>query len=835
MDSRRDFIKKAALLSAGTGLLGALPPAIQKAFAINPQTGSTYLDAEHIVVLMQENRSFDHCYGSLQGVRGYNDPRAVRLPNKNLVWLQSNAAGDTYAPFRLNLMETKSTWLGNLPHSWGNQVDARNGGRYDKWLDAKPSGNKKYADMPLTLGYYNRQDIPFYYSLADAFTICDQNFCSSLTGTTPNRLYLWSGTIKAGQTADSQACVMNEDADYDTEVSWKTFPERLEENGIAWKIYQNELSVGVGFEGEEDAWLANFGDNPLEYFTQYNVRFSEGYIKNIQKRSEKLAEEINKIETAAKLLPNDGKDDAKLQRRLKKLKEESQRIPDEQAKYTKANFGKLSEHEKNIHKKAFSTNTKDPHYHSLETLTYKDGDKERNVQVPKGDVLHEFREDVNTGKLPTVSWIVAPENFSDHPASPWYGSWYISEVMDILTKKPEVWQKTIFILCYDENDGYFDHVPPFVAPNPNDPNTGLVSKGIDAGLEFVTLEQDKRTKHAPKESSIGLGYRVPLVIASPWSRGGAVNSQVFDHTSIVQFMENFLNTKFGKSIKETNITEWRRTVCGDLSSVFKPYHGEKITAPLVVTRNEFVEDIHKAQFKKDPFGFKKLDKTEIEEMNKNALHELMPKQEKGTRVSNALPYELYVNGKLSDDKKSFGIQFKVGNEIFGKQAAGAPFNVHANIGKDVLVRNYAVKAGDILNDSWLIDSFENANYHLEVYGPNGFYRGFKGKENHPKLIIELQYQQQPNTRRNAMLHINNADEQWTGAIEVADNAYNTQSQQMFLNKNEKRGLILDFNKNGGWYDFSIKIIGDDNFEYRFAGRVETGKDSITDPFMGRVI
>jgi len=88
MDSRREFLKKASLLAGGSGLLNVLPPAIARAMMIDPAPGSTYLDAEHIVLLMQENRSFDHIYGTLQGVRGFNDPRVIRLPNQNLVWLQ---------------------------------------------------------------------------------------------------------------------------------------------------------------------------------------------------------------------------------------------------------------------------------------------------------------------------------------------------------------------------------------------------------------------------------------------------------------------------------------------------------------------------------------------------------------------------------------------------------------------------------------------------------------------------------------------------------------------------------------------------------------------------
>src|SRR4026208_2613397 len=107
MENRREFIKKAALLSGGAGLLHTLPDSIQKAVAIDPAIGSTFYDAEHVVILMQENRSFDHCYGSLQGVRGFNDPRAIRLPNKNLVWLQTNSNGETFVPFRLNIKDTK--------------------------------------------------------------------------------------------------------------------------------------------------------------------------------------------------------------------------------------------------------------------------------------------------------------------------------------------------------------------------------------------------------------------------------------------------------------------------------------------------------------------------------------------------------------------------------------------------------------------------------------------------------------------------------------------------------------------------------------------------------
>ena len=222
MTSRRSFLKKAALFSGASGVSQFLPGSIKKAFAIDPAPGTTFMDAEHIVLLMQENRSFDHTFGTLQGVRGFNDPRAIRLANDNPVWLQTNEKGETYAPFHLDIKDTKVTWMGSLPHSWSNQVDARNNGRYDQWLQAKKPGNNDYADMPLTMGYYTRDDIPFYYALADAFTVCDQHFCSSLTGTTPNRLYFWSGTIRPAQNENAQANVWNGESDYDAWVIWPT-------------------------------------------------------------------------------------------------------------------------------------------------------------------------------------------------------------------------------------------------------------------------------------------------------------------------------------------------------------------------------------------------------------------------------------------------------------------------------------------------------------------------------------------------------------------------------------------------------------------------------------
>jgi phospholipase C len=851
-DTRRDFIKKAAMLTGAAGLTNLLPASIQKAMAINPAPGTTWADAEHIVLLMQENRSFDHCFGTLKGVRGYNDPRAISLPNKNPVWLQSNKKGETYAPFHLDIKNTNATWMNCLPHSWANQVNARNDGKFDQWLNEKRSGIEEYKDMPLTLGYHNRQDIPFHYAFADAFTVCDQHFCSSLTGTTPNRLFFWTGTIREEQNEQARARVWNEDADYGT-LTWATYPERLEDAGISWKCYQNEMSVPLDFEGEEESWLSNFGDNPLEYFKQYNIKLYKKHILYLQKRKVALPAEIEAMEKKLAALPKGDAHIDHLQLQLKQLKADLESLNNDPSQLDPASFDKLSAKEKSLHLKAFAVNTGDRHYRELSTLKYDDNGTKREMKVPKGDVLHQFREDVKTGKLPTVSWLTAPENFSDHPSAPWYGAWYLSEVLDILTHNPEVWKKTIFILTYDENDGYFDHIPPFTAPHSHKKGTGKVSEGIDTRVDFVTVEQEHDRNGFPKkydrENSIGLGYRVPMVIASPWSRGGYVNSEVFDHTSSLQFLETFISKKTGKKVIEQNISDWRRTVCGDLTSAFRPYNGEKIANPAFLEKDEFVEGIHKAQFKKVPSSYKSLSADDVA-LIKKAPHAspYMPKQEKGIKPACALPYELYADGMLSEDKKNFEIKFKAGNSVFGSKAVGAPFNVYApgNYAsfhdpqrmEAVRTWSYAAKAGDTLTDSWPLNEFENNNYYLRTYGPNGFYRAFKGNANDPGIGVQLTYQ--TNGKKltgNVVLTFWLVGTTVPVTVDVVDNAYKTGTKQLTIQQESfaPQTIKLDLGEQHGWYDFSIKVKGYGDFEKRYAGRVETGNPSYTDPVMGGVI
>ncbi|MEO6188584.1 MAG: alkaline phosphatase family protein, partial [Ginsengibacter sp.] len=479
---------------------------------------------------------------------------------------------------------------------------------------------------------------------------------------------------------------------------------------------------------------------------------------------------------------------------------------------------------------------------------------ERKLPVPKGDVLHQFRKDVESGQLPSVSWLVPSQNFSDHPDSPWYGSWLTSEILDILTKNPEVWKKTIFILTYDENDGYFDHVPPFVAPDPKDPLTGKCSPGINTSGEYVRLENELNQGVGKKEARggpIGLGFRVPMIIASPWSRGGKVCSQVFDHTSTLQFLEEFLNKKFNKNIKEENISDWRRTVCGNLTSVFTLYDENKKHVPYL-SRDPFLEKIYNAKFKEEPSSFKKLTGDEIKKINLDpATSQAMSTQEPGTRPANPLPYQLYASGKLSSDKKHFEINIEARNEIFGNRAAGSPFIVYApgeylsleserknqkNF-EQARAWHYALTAGNKLTEKWSMDAFGNNNYHLRVYGPNGFFREFTGNGKDPELEIGCDYERSRLSKNkltgNLELNIKNLDSKDSRNIKVIDHGYGKPPSFKKISASGEEIIVLNLKESSGWYDFSIAVKDSNEFSRRYAGRVETGDESISDPLLGR--
>jgi phospholipase C len=836
MQTRRDFLKFATMMSGGAGLSAFTPDVIKRAYAIQPDPGSTYVDAEHIVVLMQENRSFDHAFGSLQGVRGFNDPRAIRLANGNSVFVQTNAAGVSYAPWRMGIRDTKATWMGSLPHSRESQVDAWNNGRHDGWLEAKKSHSDEYAKLPLTMGHYTREDLPFYYALADAFTICDQNYCSAMTSTTPNRSFLWTGTVRNEQRVDSDVFMRNDEIEVGG-MTWPTYPERLQKAGVSWKCYQNELTRSGGLSHEEHSWLSNFTCNLLEYFSAYNVEAYPDSVLGIQERMAALTPLVESLERKAVTSQS-----PRLQIELERQRAALERLRVASKKSGEALYKELSEQQRALHDSAFVTNAGDPHFRILETLKFEDANVREHMQVPAGDIFHQFRKDVNQGKLPTISWLVAPSKFSDHPALPWYGAWYVSEAMNILTSNPAIWKKTIFILTYDENDGYFDHAPVFVAADPKRPETGRASEGINTGLEYTYAADELKqgaSEGSARSGPIGMGFRVPMIIASPWSRGGWVNSQLFDHTSVLMFMEQFLQKKYGKNVQEENLSAWRRVVSGDLISAFRPYHPDS-PGLHYVDRNSFAISIQEARNKQLPSGFSALTQSEVEEINRGGLHSsVMPKQEPGTRQACAIPYEFYADGSLDLSGKQFNIQLKAGKETHKESSAGTAFNVYLhnllpsgeNAGNRLNVATYTVGRGQQLQEAFPLSLFEHDRYSIEVHAPNGFYRSFRGNSTAKRLTVQAKYEQKNGKATgNIVLSLANPGDQSLPAT-ITDNAYKAATKKLMLAANKEQDIPLDLSKSHNWYDFTVSW-DEGRCESRFAGHVDDGVPSVTDPFMG---
>jgi phospholipase C len=260
-------------------------------------------------------------------------------------------------------------------------------------------------------------------------------------------------------------------------------------------------------------------------------------------------------------------------------------------------------------------------------------------------------------------------------------------------------------------------------------------------------------------------------------------------------------------------------------------------------RDEFIKSIHRAQFKNPPSNYKQLSKKEIKQINKTPHSApFMPVQEQGIRSSCALPYELYADGMLSDDKKTFEIILKAGNEFFGESSAGSPFHVYAPgkyIDEEVRTWAYAVAAGDELKDSWPVNDFENGHYHLRVYGPNGFFREFMGSETDAAIDVMMQYDRndkQPTGK--IVVQVTNKEKK-PQVVFITDHAYHTGTKQQSVGSKGSGDssviVLLDTSKSFGWYDFSVRIKDNLSFERRYAGRVETGVANKTDPLMGRIV
>ena len=680
---RRAFLQ----LAAGAVGAAALPPGVAEALALpaNHVTG-TIKDVEHVVILMQENRSFDHYFGTLRGVRGFGDPRPIDLPNGQPVWNQPSKDGvSSVSPFHLDTANTRAETMFSLDHSWkGSHARWKH---YDAWIPAK---------TPLTMGYFTRADIPFYYALADAFTVCDAYHCSIFGPTNPNRLYLFTGTSGLAAGDDSKIVVNNppeeknnnanpaEDSPEFKGLAWPTYAERLQAAGVSWRVYQ-----------EYD----NYGDNGLAYFKTFR---------------------------------GIGPDSVLYQR----------------------------------------------------GRAWAPGSTAANAKTSKGEhLVAEFAKDVAADRLPQVSWIVPSYQLCEHPsAAPSDGAYLVARMIEALAANPKVWAKTVFILNYDENDGFFDHVPPPIPPlGPAMGKSTVASSGEDYHGEPV-----------------GLGPRVPMLVISPWSKGGYVNSQLHDHTSVIRFLE----ARFG--VMEPHITPWRRAVTGDLTSMFD-FKTPNRTLAKLPDASGLPPRAEKA-------------KTTLPLPKAPEAAGATPRQEPGQRPARPLPYDFQVAANMRDD----------GLELTMASYGGAGVVLHLYEAGGGEPRFYTV--GDM---GYLVDHIplKPGPYDFRMHGPNGYLRTYRGEMRSGFGPAASGFFLPKEGKFRIGLHNEGAT---PVTLEVRSTAYIDAPPR--LHRLAPGASVMDdwdLRASHNWYDFTVICAEAPSFSRRLAGHGEDGKASQSDPLLGR--
>ncbi|MFG6415154.1 phosphocholine-specific phospholipase C [Roseateles sp. DC23W] len=713
---RRGFLRAVGQGVAASAALASFPPVIQRALAIPAHTRSgTLHDVEHIVILTQENRSFDHYFGTLPGVRGFADPFPAPTLDRpgtftgKTVFVQPNGGGAkvpgrpdwggqraAISPFHLNTQQDFAVMrVAGTPHSWNDAQAAWDHGRMNNWPAAKQAHS---------LGYYKEADLPFQFALARAFTVCDAYHCATQTGTNTNRLFLWSGNndpqaLGGGPSTDNSHDWFNENPL--TDYTWTTYPERLQAAGIRWQVYQNM----------ED----NFTDNPLAGFRPFRDAW----------------------------------------------------------------YGRPG----------------------ASAVLRERGIATRDLDKLKADVL--------ANQLPQVSWIVATAEGSEHPgpSSPASGADYTARVLEALTANPEVWAKTVLFINFDENDGFFDHMPPPAVPSylayDADPGKAQLAGAstVDTTGEYhhVLNGSNPAYQHRP----YGLGPRVPMYIVSPWSKGGWVNSQVHDHSSVLRFIE----ARFG--VQEPLITPWRRAVSGDLTGCFDFARPED---------SAFLQDLPataalRARALTLP-GTK---------MPATPTSLVTPVQDAGLRMARALPYELQVQASAS----ATGVMLRFENA----GDAGAVFHVYDRLALSQPPRRYTVEAGKQLEGRWA--GTPGAAYDLWVLGPNGFHRHFIGEL--PKLGAA---QSQPDVRVHAdrvylelVLELRNEGSKPCTFVLSSHRYAAVPDRRWMLAAHSQQTVRIAVDGGHRWYDHSLKVIEVPGFGRRLAGHLENGEPSVSDPAM----
>ncbi|WP_327250500.1 phosphocholine-specific phospholipase C [Streptomyces sp. NBC_01244] len=693
--------RKALGTLAGGSVLSVLPPSLLQAMAA-PMPRGGLQGIEHVIVLMQENRSFDTYFGSLKGVRGFGDRTALRLPGGASVFEQPRSGGPAVLPFSARKAavdagrpESDIQYLGSLPHGFGDGVQARANGWWNDWIAAKGQS---------TMAFYDRRDIPLQYELADRFTICDAYFCSVFGSTNPNRNYLWTGTTgfepNGGSRAVTNAAYSHTHAGYD----WTTYPERLEAAGVSWQIYQE--------------W-DNFTDNAVEYFKPW---------KRI----------------GAKILTAAGFPYSTTEQFYDALWEKSATEREAALATFRTAVDSLPEADRRLFLRGA---------HRSEP----------------GTLLTRIKADIKGGTLPKVSWVVPTAALSEHPGSstPVGSAGLVYDLLDAIASDPKTWSKTAVFINFDENDGYFDHVPSPTAPRPD------------------TGDGDDWVGGRP----VGPGPRVPMTVVSPWTVGGFVNSEVFDHTSVIRFLEKWTG------VQEPNISAWRRSVFGDLTSVFdfdRAYRQPDVVRPgpipAPVGRWNPVPPALQAR----------------------------PVQEPGVRPTRPSPYRLSLRATVTDGQ----LALRLGND--GPRAAA----VTAYPGDAAAPRTWTVAGGDSATGTF---PHGPGGYDVQVQAPGWSLWELRGLG----VGAEAYVVERPRAR-SVQVECGNPSGR-TRTLLVGEATHPRRGEDgivtVRLGPGRKRTVSVPLARHG-WYDIVVVDEDDPRFLRRMTGRPADGQPGTTDPATG---
>lgn len=410
------------------------------------------------------------------------------------------------------------------------------------------------------------------------------------------------------------------------------------------------------------------------------------------------------------------------------------------------------------------------------------------------DFVEAFSKDVADNNLPQVSILIAPANMSEHANhKPPFGEDLTARILQGLSSNSELYKKTVFLLNYDEGGQFFDH-----GWTPTPPTSA------DDGSSTVTVKGEVTLEGQP----IGLGFRVPMIVISPWTRGNLVNSQIFDHTSVIQLLEKRFD------IHCPNISPWRRAMTGDLLSVFD-FENPDYSWPNLPNTSKYVEEAIKECSTLPPPHV--------------PVNQSLPHQQKGTRTSRALPYVFHVEGTCQDSALLLNIT------VSG--AAGSPFYAYDDINRAAAPKKFAVEAGKTLVFSWAIPSSQK-DYSVTLHGPNGFVRQMKGSACHGKtepVSLAMEYDARSSSVR--FVITNREASENTFDFSLTPNAYYAPAEldttSLSVVPGQTASRVVSLANSGNWYDFTItaQTQGDEEvvLTRRYMGRMETGKDSISDP------